>query len=251
MSKIYDALIQAGKKSEPGTAVFRSGSADKAGSLWLWWQSVSLEWKITGMVGAVILVFGIFLMILANQLMGRALRSEIDHRALAIATNLSDGAAGHVLGKNVLELYALLTKYARLEGAAYAFIEDSNGRIVAHTLRPFPPELMETLTPDQRKQAHRRVVTVEGKTVYETRVPILEGQLGAAHLGMWGDEVNAALRGARLPFLGLIALALSLAVIISVLVVRAAIAPIRGLTDMATQVSDEELATPVKNRIAG
>jgi hypothetical protein len=182
--------------------------------------------------------------------MGRALRSEIDHRALAIATNLSDGAAGHVMGKNILELYALLTKYARLDGAAYAFIEDSNGRIVAHTLRPFPPELMETLTPDQRKQAHQRVVTVEGKTVYETRVPILEGQLGAAHLGMWGEEVNAAIRSARLPFLGLITLGLILAVIISAFVVRAMILPIRGLIDTASPVSAEEMETPVNNRVA-
>ena len=251
MSKIYDALIQAGKKSGSRTAIFRSGSHDRAKPLSLSWQGISLEWKIMGTVATVMLVFGFLLVIVANQLMGRALRTEIDQRALAIATNLSDGAAGHVIGKNILDLYALLTKYARLEGAAYAFIEDSHGQIVAHTLRPFPPELMETLTADQRKQASRRVVTLEGKTVYETRVPMLEGQLGAAHLGMWAEGVNTAISSARLSFRGPIALVLALAVIIAVFLVRLMIAPIRRLTGEATEVSAGEQKTPVENRAAG
>ena len=251
MSKIYDALIQAGKKSQSTTAVFRSGTDHKAGPLSFSWQHISLGWKIMGMVGAVMLVFGLLLVIIANQLMGRALRTEIDQRALAIATNLSDGAAGHVIGKNILELYALLTKYARLDGAAYAFIEDSNGQIVAHTLRPFPPELMEKLTPDERKLASRRVVTLEGKSVYETRVPILEGQLGAAHLGMWAESVDTTIHSARIPFVGLLGLVLVLALIISVFLVRAIIAPIRKLTDMAPEAGNGEQETPVKNRVAG
>ena len=97
------------------------------------------------------LAFGLLLIIIANQFIDRALRSEIDQRALAIATNLSNAAAGPVIGKNILDLYALLTKYARLEGVAYAFIEDTNGQIVGHSIRPFPPELMSNIDAGRAK----------------------------------------------------------------------------------------------------
>jgi len=112
MSKIYDALIQAAKNSDSRAAVFRSSTDQKVALPRL---SSRLAWKITGTVAAVMLAFGLLLIIIANQFIDRALRSEFDQRALAIATNLSDAAAGPVIGKNILDLYALLTKYARLE----------------------------------------------------------------------------------------------------------------------------------------
>jgi sensor histidine kinase regulating citrate/malate metabolism len=245
MSKIYDALVQAAKKSDSRTAVFQ-----KVGLLNLSSRDVSLEWKIIGTVATVLLVFGLLLVIIANQLMGRTLRTEIDQRALAIASNLSSAAAGPVIGKNILELYALLTKYARLQGVAYAFIEDSNGQIAAHSIRPFPPEITGTLNPDERKQVSTRVVTLQGKTVYETRVPILEGQLGAAHLGIWAESVKTEINAARLPFVGLTVLVLLVAVGLSVFLVRAIIAPVGGLTHMATEGIAGELKIPVENRVA-
>jgi sensor histidine kinase regulating citrate/malate metabolism len=168
---------------------------------------------------------------------------------LAITTNLSDAAAGPVIGKNILDLYALLTKYARLEGVAYAFIEDTNGQIVGHSMRPFPPELMRTLTPDERKQVGTRVVTLQGNTVYETRVPILEGQLGTAHLGIWAEGVKTEINTVLLRFVSLIVLVLLVTVALSVFLVRAIIAPISGRTDK-TDASAAELNTPVENRVA-
>jgi len=250
MSKIYDALVQAAKSSDSRTAVFRSSTDQKDERLRLSSRNISLEWKIIGTVATVMLVFGLLLVILANQLIGRALRSEIDQRALAIATNLSNAAAGPVIGKNILELYALLTKYAQLQGVAYAFIEDTNGQIVGHSMRPFPTELVGTPRPDERKQVGTRVVTLQGKSVYETRVPILEGQLGAAHLGIWAEGVKTEIDSARLSFVGLIGLVLLIAVILSVFLVRAIIAPIGARTDMAREVSAGELNTPVEHRVA-
>ena len=247
MSKIYDALVQAAKNSDLRATAFRSSADQKAALLSL---SSRLEWKIIATVAAVMLAFGLFLVIIANQFMGRALRSEIDQRSLAIATNLSNAAAGPVIGKNILDLYALLTKYARLQGVAYAFIEDINGQIVGHSIRPFPTELVGTPTADGRKQVGTRVVTLQGKTVYETRVPILEGQLGTAHLGIWAEGVKTEIDAVRLPFVGLIGLMLLIAVALSVFLVRAIIAPIRGRTDKTTDLSAGELNAPVENRVA-
>src|SRR5258707_11844649 len=100
-----------------------------------------------------------------------------------IATNLSYAAAGHLARKDVLPLKTTVAKYARLNRVAYAFIKDREGKVIAHSLATFSPELQEELTSDQRRQVSRRELTLQGKTVYETREPILEGQLGTAHIG--------------------------------------------------------------------
>jgi sensor histidine kinase regulating citrate/malate metabolism len=211
MSNVYDALIKAGKRNEAIRPLSLS------------WQNVSLEWKIMGTIGTMILVFGLFFVAIVNQLMVRALRTQIDQRALVIATNLSDAAAGHVIGRNILELHALVTKYARLEGSAYAFIEDHEGKILAHSLGTFSPELRKPLTLDERRQVERRVVRLQGKqgkTVYETRTPILEGQVGAAHVGIWEEGVETEIYSALFPIIGLIIIVLFAGVILSVFLAR-------------------------------
>lgn len=207
-------------------------------------QGIGLAWKITINFVGMILFLGIFVVGVVYELTGRALRAQINQRALAIATNLSDAAVGHVIGKNILDLHVLVTKYSRLEGTAYAFIQDSKGKIVAHSLGAFPPELQQSLTSDERRQINRRVVRLSGKTVYETRTPILEGQVGAAHIGIWGEGVAAEIYSALFPIVALIAVGLLAAVAFSPFVARGIIRPIRRLTDMAGRMSTGNLETP-------
>jgi hypothetical protein len=249
MSKIYDALVRAAKHSDLRTAAPQSSVEPKAAPLNLSSRDSGREWKIIGTVATVMLVFGLLLIVIANQLLGRALRAEMDQRAVAIATNLSAAATGPVMGDNILELYALLTRYAQLEGVAYAFIQDGSGKIVGHSIRPFPPELTGTLTRDEQKQVGTRVVTLQGKTVFETRAPILEGQLGTTHLGIWAESVKTEIDAARLPFVGLTAFVLLVAVALSIFLVRVMIAPIGGRVNVATEGAGE-LKTPVENRVA-
>src|SRR5205809_594881 len=106
---------------------------------------VGLKWKIGGAFTGVMLILCTFVAAAAYQIIQHTLRDQLDKRALAIATNLSDAAAGHIVGKNILALNALTGKYTLLDGLAFAFIEDSAGEIVAQTLGTFPPELRHGL----------------------------------------------------------------------------------------------------------
>lgn len=83
--------------------------------------------------------------------------------------------------------------------------------------------------------------------MYETRVPILEGQLGAAHLGIWAEGVNAEIDTARLSFVSLVVALLLAAVVLSVFLVRAVIPHISVMTGIARP---NELKTPIENRAA-
>src|SRR5206468_1450288 len=69
---------------------------------------IGLKWKIGGAFTGVMLILCTFVAAAAYQIIQHTLRDQFDKRALAIATNLSDAAAGHIVGKNLLALNALI-----------------------------------------------------------------------------------------------------------------------------------------------
>jgi HAMP domain-containing protein len=207
-------------------------------------RRIGLMWKIVGTLAGVIVLFGLLVLGVVYSLTTRALRAQVDQRALAIVTTLSDAAAGHVIGRNSLELSALVTKYALLPGVAYAFIRDGKGELVAQSM-VLPPELKESFSLDGRRQAQGRELKLRGKTVYETRVPILGGQAGTAHVAIWGDTMEDEIRRALLPLIGIIISLLLGGVLVSVLLARGIIRPILRLTQVADKISKGDLDAPV------
>jgi HAMP domain-containing protein len=208
-------------------------------------RRVSLKWKIGGTFTGVMLILGIFLIAAAYQLTKNTLRDQLDQRALAIAINLSDAAARHIIGRNVLALHALARKYTLLDGVAYAFIEDSQGEIVAHTLGNFPPELRQGLPAVGQREVHRREVSLGGKTVYETGAPVLEGQVGRVRVGFWQDAVEKEIRRALLPVIGIIGIVTFVGALLSFLLAHWIVRPIAGLTEIADKVTMGDLETSV------
>jgi sensor histidine kinase regulating citrate/malate metabolism len=183
MSSVYDALIKAGKKTE------------SSGTLAVSWQGLNLKWKI------MLLVFGLLFAVIVNQLVTRVLRDQIEESAVLMTTNLSDAAAGYIASNDALRLRTTVTKYARLNRVAYVFVRDREGKIIANSLASVSPELESAVTPNQELQVSRREVTLEGKTVYETRAPVLDGQLGSAHVGLWADAIEGDIDRALFKFL--------------------------------------------------
>lgn len=211
-------------------------------------RGVSLKWRIGGAFVGVVSLLGLFVIATVYQLTGQALRWQLDRRALVIAANLSDAAAGPLLVRNRLELHALVTKYTLLEGVAYTFIEDGNGEIAAHSLGIFPQELREPLNLDARLQRHRRELRWHGRLVHETRVPVLQGQAGTVRVGIWGDVVEGEIRRTLLPLIGVIAVVVFVGALVSALLASWIIRPIVRLTQIADKISMGNLETPVRVR---
>lgn len=214
MSSVYDALTKAGKKTET------------ISTLRLSWQGINLEWKI------IISVLGLLFMLIVNQLVGRVLRSQMDESAVLMTTNLSDAAATYLASKDLLQLKTTVTKYARLSRVAYVFIQDREGKVIAHSLGTLSPEVQEELTFDQGRDVNRRELTLEGKTVYETRSPILDGQLGSARIGIWAAAVEGDIYQALFMFVWPIALGLLAAVIMVAIAARILIRALRRVIEL-------------------
>jgi Single cache domain 3 len=198
MSSVYDALTKAGKKAE--------ASGELAGS----WQGLSLQWKI------MLLFIGLLFLGVVNQLVTRVLRAQMEESAVLMTTNLSDAAAGYIASNDALRLKTTVTKYARLNRVAYVFVQDREGKTIAASLTALSAEIHPTATSNQDLQVSRREVSLEGKTVYETRAPILDGQLGSAHIGIWAGAVERDIHQALFKFVWPITLGF-LAVVIAVI----------------------------------
>jgi HAMP domain-containing protein len=213
-------------------------------------RRVGLMGKIVGTLAGVIVLFGLLVLGVVHHLTGQALRGQLEQRALAIVTTMGDAAGGHLIARNSLELHALVAKYALLDGVAYALIRDGKGELAAQSLGVVPAELKEPVSLDARRQAQRRELTVRGKPVYETRVPILGGQVGTAHIGVWGDGVEGEIRRTLFPLAGIVLALLAAGVALSVLLARGIVRPILRLTDVADKISkgDLEAAVGVETR---
>jgi two-component system sensor histidine kinase VicK len=208
-------------------------------------RRISLKWKIGGTFTGVMVLLGIFVLAAVYQLTKSVLRDQLDKRALVIATNFGDAAVGHMIARNVLALNVLARKYTLFDGAAYAFIEDGKGQVVAHTFGTFPAEIRQGIPADGQRVTRRRQLSLQQRTVYETTVPILDGQAGSVHVGFWSDAIEREIQRALLPVIGIVALVPLVGALLSFLVAHWIVRPIIGLTRVADQVTMGDLETSV------
>lgn len=205
------------------------------------WQRGGLRWKISTTFSGLILVLGLLVIGIVYYFTANALQKQVDLRSSAIATNLSDAAAGLVSRKSTLELDALVAKYGRLDGVAYAFIQDPKGDLLASSMQPFPVELKDAVG----TSASSGVTRVRGKSVYETRSPLLDGQLGMVRVGLWAEAVQSDMRSTLLPIIGLIVACLVVGVALSIMLASKTIRPILDLKAVADEISRGRLDTIV------
>lgn len=208
-------------------------------------RSMGLKWKIGGIFTGVMLVLSALVIAAVYRVTQDTLREQLDKRALAIATNFSDAAAGHIASRNVLALHALATKHTLLEGVAYAYVADGKGEIIAHTLRAFPEEFRQELSGGGTRQVERRELLLGERTVYETALPILEGQMGKVHVGFWADTVQTEIQRALVPIVGIIAVVPFVGALLSFLLAHWIVRPLVGLREIADKVTMGDLETCV------
>ena len=205
------------------------------------WQRGGLRWKIGTTFSGLILILGLLVIGIVYHYTNDALQKQVDLRATAMATNLADAAAGFVSRRSTLELDALVAKYGRLNGVAYALIQDPKGEVLASSMQPFPTELKDP----PATTTSSSVTRVRGRSAYETRSPVLDGQLGVVRVGLWADAVREEVRATLIPIISLIATCLALGVILSIMLASKTIRPILDLKAVADEISRGRLDTTV------
>jgi HAMP domain-containing protein len=208
-------------------------------------QKGGLKRKMVTSFSGLILILGILVSAIVYFLTGNALRKQVDLRATAIATNLSDASAGFVSRKSTLEIDALVAKYGRLEGVAYAYIQDPKGGIIASSVQPFPSEIKDSSPIAPRERSRSRVSNLRGRAVIETQVPVLDGQLGSAHVGLWADAVEREVNATVLQIVALVAVCLLMGIFLAAILAGRTTRPILELKSIADHISRGQLDTVI------
>ena len=99
-----------------------------------------------------------------------------------------------------------------------------------------------------QRQTYRRELSLSGRAVYATGVPILEGQLGTVHVGFWVDAVEKEIQRTLLPLVGIMAIVPLIGALVSFLLAHWIVRPIVGLTEIADKVTMGDLETSVSGK---
>ena len=207
-------------------------------------RRLGLTWKMGGTLAAILFLIGLLILGTVYRLVTTVIQAQVKTRAVETAKDVSDGAARHLTKKDPLALHALLMKYGRLDGVAYVFVEDGKGRVIMDRLGSFPIELQEMLATDAFRTADWRRVSLRGEAIYDVRVPIVDGEMGAAHVGIRKDSVDKQIHAALFPVVTLIAMVLVGGIVMVFFFVSRLSRPILHLTEVARQMSNGDLDTP-------
>jgi HAMP domain-containing protein len=214
--------------------------------LWIRSRTRGLTWKMAGPIAGLTMLIGALVIGTVYYFIVGALRNQANQRASAVATNLSDGAAALVLRKDLVALHALLAKYALLEGVAYVFVEDLNGSILARSWGSSSREPQVFAARGDLREERRTEGVFSGEPVDEIRVPILDGQIGAVHVGIWRGAVERDVGRVFYPIVTWISGVLVVGVLLVVIVAWRIQRPIRQLARNADSMSKGDLDTSVE-----
>jgi len=213
-----------------------------------WSQMVACGRGLTGRTiltfTAIIAMFGLLTMATVFLALTESLRKQATERARVTAVNVGDSAAGFLIKKNYTGLRDLLSKFTNLQGTAYVLIENRAGEILAHSFAVLPEGIRKSLQRGAASSTDPQLMPMDPSEIYEVAVPILEGQVGVARLGIWRRQIDAEIFETVLPLIEIIALVVAGGMVTAVILAWWIHRPILRLVNTARAISRGDLDAP-------
>jgi len=121
----------------------------------------------------------------------RAVERGAKARAGIIATAVNAMAVWHVDGQRYQSLRDDLAKALTRPAVAYAYVEDREGKLIAHAPKDLPNYLMRRPTLEPRLMTAEQLVDYRGEVVYDYAERSGLNNRFVVHLGIWQDSVVA------------------------------------------------------------
>jgi HAMP domain-containing protein len=118
----------------------------------------------------------------------RAVERGAKARAAVIAMAINAVAVGHVDGKRYQELRNELTKAATRPAVAYAYVEDGDGKLIAHAPKDLPNHFIRRPWLEPRLMTAEQLVGYRGEIVYDFAQRSGLNNRFIVHLGIWQDS---------------------------------------------------------------
>ncbi|MGH7927485.1 MAG: HAMP domain-containing protein, partial [Candidatus Binatia bacterium] len=158
-----------------------------------------LAWKLTSSFGALALIFGAIVTMIVYTRVSSTLEKEIKRRARLSVMGLTEIAKSYGAAHSETELRHAIENHVLNDSVAYIYVEDAEGKIIAH----IPRELPRFLRRDFPRTAVRAVNGVEmehrGLPVFEIAARVGEPKGGYVHLAIWSDIIHEETRRTLIP----------------------------------------------------
>ncbi len=163
----------------------------------LWWliSAVSVRVKMMGMALGLVLLLGIGILWQVRASLTRTLQLQLENQSVTIASDLAARATDPILLNDLVALQKLLEDtQANNPTLRYAFIVDKYGRVLVHTFGSgFPLALLSANRLSEYDHSHTIIIQGEDGLVWDTAVPIFNGQAGMLRVGLSDTGLRATI----------------------------------------------------------
>lgn len=200
---------------------------------------LKIQYKMLGLVvGIVVLLTSMSVWVMGNILTTN-LRDQLDKRAVSIGSDVAARSTNELLINNSYAVFEMIKETIKNnQDVLYLFILDPQGNVLAHTFGDaFPEELLNANSVSPTEKSHLTVFRTEVGVVEDVAVPILNGKLGTARVGMDEQGLRKAVVTMVWSFVATALFVSALGIIAAVILTQVLTRPIRELVTLTQKVA--------------
>ncbi|HVJ47613.1 HAMP domain-containing sensor histidine kinase [Desulfitobacterium sp.] len=206
-------------------------------------KKIKIQYKILGLVVGVVVLLTSMTVWQMGNILTTNLRDQLDKRAVSIGSDVAARAANDLLINNDYVVYEMIKETVKNnQDVLYIFILDPQGNMLAHTFGDsFPSEIVKANTVSPTEKSHLTAFQTEVGVVRDVAVPILNGKLGTARVGMDEVGLRKAVMAMVWRFIATALFVSAVGIIAAVILTRVLTHPIRDLVSLTQKVAKGDL----------
>jgi signal transduction histidine kinase len=201
--------------------------------------SVSVRAKILGIILGLVVLLGTGVTIQARYALTATMTAQLEEQSVSVSRDLAARSTDPILLNDLLGLHDLLGEtIANNPNIRYAFLVDAQGQVIAHTFEGgFPIDLISINSVQSGEHHHTALIQTDEGLVWDTAVPILDGKVGTARIGLSDASMRAALSTLTAQLLFTIILVSATGILVAVFLTWILTRPILALVNATKSVA--------------
>lgn len=216
--------------------------------IWAIAGAVSVRSKILGIVLGFIILLGVGVTFQARYALTMTMTAQLEEQSVSVSRDLAARATDPILLNDLLGLHDLLDEtLANNPNVRYAFIVDPQGQVIAQTFEGgFPLDLLTLNSANSTEHHHTALIQTNEGLVWDTAVPILDGKIGTARIGLSDASMRAALSTLTAQLLLTVMLVSATGILVAVFLTWILTRPIIALVNATQSVAKGDFTQRVK-----